>query len=78
MARRPPDLMGMTLLLILGVFLLGCVCYMAAASEASVRVCVGSGCLREEGRAGHRNPPPGLRRAHGAVLPRVPVMTKNL
>jgi len=73
MARRPPDLMGMTLLLILGVFLLGCVCYMAAASEASVRVCVGSGCLREEGRAGHRNPPPDFGVHMGLFFPGFPL-----
>lgn len=46
MARRPPDLMEMALLLILGMFLLGCVCYLAATSEASVRRCEGSGCLQ--------------------------------
>lgn len=70
MARRPPDLMEMTLLLILGVFLLGCVCYMAGAS---VRVCEGSGCVREKVHAGHRNPPPDFDVPMGLFFPGFPL-----
>lgn len=73
MARRPPDLMEMTLLLILGVFLLGCVCYMAAGSETSVRVCEGSGCIREKGHSGHRNPPPDFDVPMGLFFPGFPL-----
>ena len=73
MARRPPDLMGVALLLILGVFLLGCLCYMAAAGEASVRVCEGSGCVREKVHAGHRNHPPDFGVPLGLFFPGFPL-----
>lgn len=44
MAQKQMDLMGMTLLFILGMVLLGCLCYMAVASEASTQACKGSEC----------------------------------
>ena len=73
MARRPTDLMEMTLLLILGVFLLGCVCYLATTSEVSVRRCEGSGCIREKGHAGRRNSPPDFDVPMGLFFPGFPL-----
>lgn len=73
MDRRPPDLMEMTLLLILGLFLLGCICYVAAVSEVSVRRCEGSECIRVKGHGGHRKPPPDFDVPMGLFFPGFPL-----
>lgn len=72
-ARRPPDLMEMALLFILGMFLLGCVCYLAASSEVSVRRCDGSECIREKSHEGHRKPPPDFDVPLGLFFPGFPL-----
>ena len=71
MARKPPDLMEMTLLLILGLFLLGCICYVAAVGEVSVRRCEGSECIRVKSH--DRKPPPDFDVPMGLFFPGFPL-----
>lgn len=72
MARRQPDLMEMALLFVLGMFLLGFLCYLAAASEVSVRRCEGSECIQESHK-GHRKPPPDFDVPLGLFFPGFPL-----